>query len=293
MTRFTRNLLAPFLALTALSAAAQPRGAGDTFEASYSFSSRGSLERGARLGDVYLQRLGLEFSSGTSLAEQTRLIYGVRFSDTTLDADPGVPLPDHLSSLALNIGVSHALSTQWSSVLLLRPGIYSDTNSFNRDSFTVPVLLAFNYLALPGLIWTAGARYDAYSRQNLLPAAGVRWEYAPGWTLNIGFPKTGIAWKAASDLTLGADFSLQGGNYRLTQQPSQASIAIYPGLKGTYLEYREIRAGLTLQYEFEKNFALELAGGLVADRRFDYFQRGLRLDGDTAAYATLGLTARL
>lgn len=293
MNRFTRLLLAPLFALTVLAAGAQPRGSADTFEATYSLSSHGSLERGARVGDVAVQRYGLDFTSGTALAEHTRLIYGINYSDTQLDLDAGVPLPAHLRSLALKLGVSRPLSPEWSALLMLQPGYFSEASGLDGDSFTIPVLLAFNYRASPGLVWTVGARYDAFSRNSLLPAAGVRWEYAPGWTLNVGFPKTGVTWKAAPDLTLGADISFQGGNYRVTRQPGQASIAIYPGLRDTYLDYREIRAGLTLQYELEGNFTLEVSGGFVADRRFDYFQRGVRLDGDTACYITLGLTARL
>ena len=119
----------------------------------------------------------------------------------------------------------------------------------------------------------------------MLPILGARWDFAPAWTLAFGFPQTGISYQASSALTLKAGARFQGGTYHV-------STARAAGLGDTWLEYRDIRLGAGFDYQIGKILTASLDGGVVIDRKFDYFDRNYDLDGKSVGYFTVSLRAR-
>lgn len=50
--------------------------------------------------------------------------------------------------------------------------------------------------------------------------------------------------------------------------------------------------GLGADYEFMEGMMLSIDGGAVLERSFDYFDENYEIEGDTAAFLTLGIRAR-
>jgi hypothetical protein len=295
MRHFTFRLLTLGL-LTALTAAAQPVAA--TFRASlldswvfgYGFSTHGDLARGGPVGEVAVQRVDLSMSGRRALQGGAQLAYGFNFSSNELDVTPGTPLPERLAELSLNLGYIRRLNPQWSLSLFARPGFYGDFTAIS-DSFNLPMLAMANYTRSKDLVWTFGLNVNPQGDNPVLPVAGFRWQFAPAWTFNLGFPQAGFLYQPGPGATWRAGVGFQGGSFRISDNLGVPAPGV-ARLANTRLDYREVRVGLGADLTLSAGVVLTLDAGLVTDRQFDYFDRDYRLNGGSAAYASAALRAR-
>jgi hypothetical protein len=256
-----------------------------------SYSSREDLARGAtRLGNLAVQHFGVSFSSRHQVNEASTLLYGVAYQTHELDASGPLPLPDRLAELSLNLGWQQRLSPQWSIAVFARPGLYSDFEQLDSDSLNLPVLALANYAVSRDLIWSFGLTANPFSDNPVIPIVGVRWNFAPQWMFNVGFPQSGFTWKPTEQLALRAGARFQGGSFRITENLGTPAPGI-ARLANTFVDYREVRVGAGLDYELGDRFTLSFDLGVVTDRKFDYFDRNYRLDGDRGLYGALALKA--
>ena len=124
------------------------------------------------------------------------------------------------------------------------------------------------------------------SRRPVLPVAGVRWEFTPGWTFAVMYPRVGLAWKARPGVTWQAGLHIDGGGYRVTQNLGVPAPGM-PRLANTRLDVRELRAGIGVDWEFGPGLSLGFETGVVTDRKFDFHDRNYRLDTNGGPFAAL------
>ena len=284
------------LSLVALHAHAQPSATMRpallaSVAAESSYSSREELARGpTKLGELAVRHYGVSVSSRTSLAEKTQLSYGLAFATYDLDRTGALPLPEQLGEFSLNLGLQHQWSPQWTLSVFARPGFYSDLEDFDTDSLNLPLLALASYAQSRDLIWSFGLNVNPFSDNPVIPIVGVRWQFAPNWLFSVGFPQTGFTLRVTEQLALRAGVRFQGGSFRITENLGVPA----PGIRrlaNTYVDYREIRAGVGLDYELGERFTVSVDLGAVTDRKFDYFDRGYRLDGDRGVFGALALKA--
>lgn len=289
----SRNFALILIAATALVAGrAQPGGTELTFNPSYSWSSRGDLTRGGKAGEVSVQRFGFHASEGVALNAASTARVGLAFEQTNLDRAAGTALPGTLRSFVLDLGLTYIPAPQWSLLLMVRPGHNADTSVISRSTVNLPVLAIASFAASRDLVWSFGGRYDEFSDHPVIPYAGVHWQFAPAWAFDLAFPRTGFTWRASPEISLGAYASMQGGNYRITHDPRPTVIAGFSGPKAAYLDYREIRAGLGADFAVGPGSSIRLDAGVVTDRKFEYVDRAFRLDGNSAAFASVSIRVR-
>lgn len=281
--------------LSALTAAAQPASATfrpallDAWSFGYSYSSKGDLARSGSVGEVAVQRVDLSLSGRRPLKSGALLAYGFNFTTNELDVTSGTPLPDRLAELSLNLGLIRRFNPTWSVSAFARPGFYGDFTEIG-DSLNLPVLALANYTRRKELVWSFGLNVNPMSDNPVLPVAGVRWQFAPAWTFNLGFPQAGFIYEANPKATWRAGVSFQGGSFRIGDNLGVPAPGV-ARLANTRLDYREVRVGLGADLTLSAGFVLTLDAGMVTDRQFDYFDRGYRLNGGTAAYGTISLRA--
>lgn len=262
-----------------------------TYDAGWSYSSREDLTRsGARAGEVSVNRFDFSLSGRTKLTEATSFGYGLAYATNRLEASAAI-LPDELSELSLNLGLVHRYSETWNLAVYLRPGFYGDFDKFNSEAFNAPFLATAAYTPSRELTWLFGLNVNPFSDNPVLPILGVRWQFAPDWNFNLGFPRSGFTYQFSDSLSLSAGVAFQGGSFRVGRDPraTPLSLPAAPSLANTYLDYREIRAGFTLNYKLGENLKLTFDLGAVTDRKFDWFDRDYRLDGDAGTYFGLSL----
>lgn len=281
------SLVAP-----ALNAAEPPQGFSPDYDvaANYSFSTNGDLERGTKVGEVEVKHADIEAGMTFRSFEGWRFRTGVFANTSDIELTGAIPLPDQLEATGLSLSATKFFGGEapdnWRATLILRPGVFSDGSGSSSDGFNVPGILTIGKRSSPTLSWDAGVRFDPTSKNEILPMFGVRWDFHPDWMLSVGFPRTEVTYKLAPNWTLKGGLRFQGGTYHV-------ETALAPGLGDTYLEYREIRVGAGFEWKLSDSLSVNLDGGMVADRRFDYFERGYELKGgDSAAYLSIGLSAR-
>lgn len=290
------TFLAGLLALVPLALSAQPSATMRpdllaSYDAGWSYSSREDLTRsGARAGGVSVNRFDFSLSGRAKLTETTSFGYGLAYATNRLDASANI-LPDELTELSINLGLMHRYSDTWNLAAYLRPGFYGDFDNLDGDSFNAPLLLTAAYAPSRDLVWLFGLNVNAFSDNPVLPILGVRWQFAPDWNFNLGFPRSGFTYQLSESLSLSAGVAFQGGSFRVGRDPraTPLSLPAATSLANTYLDYREIRAGLALDYKLSENLKFAFDLGAVTDRKFDWFHRDYRLDGDTGTYFGLSL----
>lgn len=265
----------------------------ETGFATYSVSSSEGMDDGAfRSGDVGVDRFDLSLTgSAVWAAAKGQFLYGLAYSRTEIDADPGLTLPDTLQELSLSLGLRRELSASWGLAVFLRPGFYGDFESLNGDSFNVPMLLLTSYRESATRLWFFGVNANPFSDNPVLPAIGVRWQFSPGWTLDVGYPRSSLLWEAQAGLKVGLAISAQGGNYRITENLGVPAPGV-ARLANTYLDYSEYRAGVRLEKALASSFTLDVEAGALIKREFDYYDRDYELDGSGGFFATLALRGR-
>lgn len=290
------SLIAPIaFALPAFVTFAQPPATSAPFiewGAAYSYSSDENLARHGPAGSVAVHHLDFNALAKRTVSATDSVTYGLSAALTHLDATPGTFLPDRLEAYAVHLSGSRRLTDQWTATLTLRPGLYGDLAEIDSKTFNVPLLLAASYAVSRDLVWLVGTRIDIYAEHPVLPLAGVRWRFAPNWSLNLTFPRAGVQWRMTDVFSLDASASVQGGTFRLTQNLGTPANLATGRLANTFLDYREIRAGIGAELSLDAHTSIRLDLGAFLDREFDYFDRGYTLDGGSGTFATLGLRSR-
>lgn len=284
--------LAPAAALHAQPASATFRPALiDSFSFAFTRSNSGDIARGAdKVGNVSLNRFDFSLSSRVPIREGLMFVPGLAYTQTTIDASPGVPLPSSVQELSLSLGLRGFINRQWAYLAAVRPGYYGDFKKLG-DSFNAPLFLAAFYVPSDKLTWTLGLTVNAFNDRHVLPVVGVRWRFAPDWQLDVGFPRTAVAYTVNSALSLRTGLSILGGNYRITDNLGSPAPGI-ARIANTYLDLTEVRIGAGLSYALEGSFTIDLDAGVTTLRRFDYKYRNYRLNGENVRWSTLALNRR-
>lgn len=256
-----------------------------------SYSSREDLARGPQtLGSLAVKSYGVSVSGRHAWDESTQLIYGVAVQQFDLDQDgvTALPLPASLAEFSLNLGAQRRFDAQWSAAVYLRPGFYGDFEEQLGKSFNIPALLLVNYARSRELIWSFGVNANPFSDNPVLPIAGVRWQFAPQWLFSVGFPRSGFTWQATENLSLRASAGFAGGSFRVSRNVGSPAAGL-TRIANTYVDFREVRVGLGLDYSLGERVTLSADVGAVTDRKFDYFDKNYRLDGDAGTFVSLAL----
>ncbi len=286
-------------AFAALCSASPAAPAGDTpapaspvsndLSLAYSFSPAGDLEHGGKIGEIKISNVRFNYLATTPLGHDRQLLLGAFDSFTDLKLTGTAALPDKLRQVGLTLGVRQSLAVwfgpDWSATALLRPNFAADSSGLSSAGFDLPVVLSLGYKQSPALSWDFGVSLNPKGRYTVLPLLAVRWDFAPDWAASLGFPLTGVTYKVSRNLTLRGGMQFQGGTYHIEK-------ARAAGLGDTWMEYREIRAGVGFEYKLAPHIMCGLDAGMVVNRQFNYFDRDYRLDGGSTSYVSLNLRAR-
>lgn len=254
--------------------------------ASYSLSSDGDIERNGKLGSAESSHYEFEASFSLPAPETWMFSSALSWERDEFDLTGAVPLPEELEQIGISFMAMKDLSKEigpgWSAMAILSPSFSSDSGKISGDSFSLLGMAMIGKEVSSTLSWNVGVVGMTRGDMKVFPMLGFRWSFAPDWDLEVGFPNTGVSYQLSETLTLNAGARFQGGTYHISKAPAA-------GLGNTYLDYQEIRLGLSAEYQISKNLSVVLDGGMTADRSFDYYDRNLKLDGKSAGYGSFGL----
>ena len=260
----------------------------DSFSAGYSYTADAGLRGGG--GEIGVNRFEFEAGGRTTLRSGAAITHGLGIVRTELQRSGAALLPERLEEISWRAGWTWQRDAQWRFMAMARPGFFGDGGSPDADTFNVPLIALASYGASRDLVWSFGVIANAFGDNPVLPVAGVRWAFAPEWTLNLAFPRAGLVWEANPTLTLTAGATVQGGAYRLTRSPNGSVGG--RALIGEKVDYREVRLGVGGTFKVSEGVLLTLDVGSAVDQRFDYHERGLEYRGEDAVFVSLALSGR-
>jgi hypothetical protein len=282
----------PFtFALVLAAAFVLPGRADEQITARYSRSANNSLLLGpAAAGEVGVDAAFFDWRSSVALTEATKLNYGLAWAGYHFSRSGPLAVPERLQEISLSLGATHRAGPKWLLIASLQPGLYGDLEGGSHDAFNVPAVFLATYLQSRELAWSFGLRADPFADKPVLPFVGVNWRFAPRGEFTLGFPRAGFGYEVSPALKLGLGATVQGGSFHIASDPRPVSIG--PRLDDTYMDYREIRVGLSADYKFNDTLSLSVEAGAITDQKFDYYERGHTLNGEAVAFFSFGLSGR-
>ena len=264
------------------------------FDAEATFVGDGDVERGER-GDMVIRDFhetqGLIRFILTPRTKIGILRLGLQTERYSFSFGNNAAIPDDLHSTALIIG----LDTQLSDSILIRveaqPGFYgTDFDDFGQDTFNVPFIIGGTYIYSSNLQFVFGIGFDAWRQSPVLPGGGVRWKFAPEWTLNAVVPKPRLEYEPNSNLLLFAGADLRLSSYRV--EKNFGTLRGDTSLNHASISYEEARLGAGLEWKLSSAVKLSVEGGYIPFRNFDFHRTQVRYHQDGGApYARIGFSA--
>lgn len=264
------------------------------FDVEGTYVGDGDVERGEK-GDMVIsdfhETQGLARFVWTPMTKIGILRLGLQMERYSFSFGNLAPIPDDLHSTALIIG----LDTQLSDSILIRveaqPGFYgTDWDDFGNDTFNVPFIIGGTYIYSSNLQFVFGLGFDALRQTPVLPGGGVRWKFAPQWTLNAVVPTPRLEFEPNSNLLFFA-----GADVRLTSYRVEKNFGTLRGntaLNHASISYEELRLGAGLEWKLSTAIKLAMEGGYIPFRNFDFHRTQVRYHQDGGApYLRIGFHA--
>lgn len=264
------------------------------FDVEGTYVGDGDVERGEHgnlvISDFHETQAMIRFVL-TPMTKIGILRLGVQTERYSFSFGGNAAIPDNLHSTNLIIG----LDTEFSDSFLIRieaqPGFYgTDFDDFGRDTFNVPFIIGGTYIYSSNLQFVFGIGFDAWRQTPVLPGGGVRWKFAPQWTLNAVVPTPRLEYEPNSNLLIFAGADLRMTNYRV--EKNFGTLRGDPSLNHASISYEEARVGAGLEWKLSTAVKLSFEGGYIPFRDFDFHRTQVRYHQDGGApYARIGFHA--
>ena len=200
-------------------------------------------------------------------------------------------LPDVLESSNLIIGLDTEFSDSFLIRLEAQPGYYgTDFDDYGQDTFNVPVVIGGTYIFNSNFQLIFGIGIDALRKNPVLPGGGVRWKFAPQWTLNAVVPAPRLEFEMNRSLMFYGGADIRATSYRMDQQ--FGTVRGDPSLNHAALTYEEVRLGGGFDWKLSSAIKFSAEGGFIPYRNFDFHRTEVRYHQDGGApYAMFALHA--
>jgi Domain of unknown function (DUF6268) len=214
---------------------------------------------------------------------------GVAYERFDFGFADGSPLPDVLQSANLVVG----LDTQLSDSILVRfeaqPGYYgAGVNDLEWEDVNVPFVIGGTYIYSPSLQLVLGIGVDVNRKYPVVPGGGIRWRFAPQWTLNAVLPSPRLEFELNRNMTLYAGGHLKSETFRLGDD--FGAPRNQPQLNRAVFNYTEIRAGGGFDWKLTPSIMLSAEAGYLVYREFDFFRTDVRYHHEEGApYGSISL----
>ena len=264
------------------------------FDVEGTYVGDGDIERGER-GDMVIR----DFDEAQArvrflLLPMTKigiLRLGVQTERYAFSYGSNAAIPDDLHSTNLILGLDTKFSDSFLIRFEMQPGFYGvDWDDYGRDTFNVPFILGGTYIFNSGFQVVFGVGVDAWRRNVVLPGGGVRWKFAPQWTLNAVLPTPRLEYEPNSNLVLFAGADIRSTSYRV--EKNFGTLRGNSALNHASITYDELRLGGGLDWKLSTAIKLSVEGGYIPYRNFDFHRTQVRYHQDGGApYVRFGFHA--
>jgi Domain of unknown function (DUF6268) len=216
------------------------------------------------------------------------LRFGAEWERFAFGFPHSAPLPDTLQSASLVLG----LDTQLSDSILMRfeatPGVYDTGFDHLSDDFNMPFVVGGTYIYRPSVQFILGVSVDIERKYPVIPAAGLRWQFARQWVANAVLPTPRLEYQWNRDFTLYLGADVKETNFRVDDHFGDRQGR--PELNHAVLTYSEVRTGTGLDWRILPSVTLTAEAGYQPYRSFDFFRTEVRFhQSGSAPYGMVSL----
>jgi hypothetical protein len=255
-------------------------------ESSYVFGS--DLHRRGSFGDQDAIQNSFSYAHRIFLSGHLYWHLGVAY-DRFDFGTTGAPVPDHLQSIAVVLGVDYMHNDDVGAFIQVKPGIYT-VDDFNDAAFDAPITLGRIFVLQPDHLYLFAGANASFLRGRfpVVPIAGLIWEPNDQWKFVGMLPEPRVIYSPNNKWDFWIGGELTGGSFR-----TDRNNAIVPArLNGAEVDYSEYRVGGGLIYSPCDNVSLDLGGGYVLQRQFDFHRADVKFEADGAPYLRLEFKAK-
>ena len=213
-----------------------------------------------------------------------------RFDFSRTDA----PLPIHLQSGALVLGVDYMHGKDVGAFIQFRPGIYTEEH-INMDGFDCPITLGrFWVLKQDQLYFLTAVRGSFLSSQfPVVPLVGIVWVPNKQWRLMAVPPEPRLIYSVNKQLDVWVGGEIAGSAFRIDHHDEYVARGGKTAkLNGAVVDYTDYRAGLGLTFSPMDTIDLDLSGGYSVQRNFDFNRADQSFRTDPAPYVKVEIHAK-
>jgi len=243
-----------------------------------------------RFGDVEEQSNHLNYVLAPQIEKRVILRFGVDWQRFSFSLPNNTPLPNRLQSTALVVGGDFMLSDQWLLRVETQPGVYSDFQDISSRDFNSPVVFGGAYLVDEHLQWFFGLSVDTFRHFPVIPVVGARWKFADEWTLMFILPKPRLEYELDKNIILYAGGELKGGTYRVGENFGDPFFR--SELNNAMVDYTEGRIGVGSGWKLTPSLTLDVEGGYMVYREFDFHRSATRIKSDPAPYGQAAVSMK-
>jgi hypothetical protein len=188
----------------------------------------------------------------------------------------GLPLPNHIQSLAGVMALEYLVNDETAIMLETRPGVYFENDIAGRN-FDAPTTLGMAFRLSDNFIAVAGATYGGFRAFPVLPGLGFKWTISDQLTLTALFPKASLDYKFSESCGAYIGGEYVGNSVRVDRQPGHNG-----RLNHAVLNYSEWRAGAGVKFKLG-SLRGEIGAGYAFQRRFNYHRADLAWETEEGA----------
>ena len=238
-------------------------------DAESSFMGVGSANAGStNVGNISEINSLAKFVLSAQVRDNVLLRLGAGWEGYFFYPEARAPIPDSLQAESLEVGADIQVSPAVLVRIAALPGIYSNAVDITSKDFNVPFEIAASYFISTDLVLLGGIYVDVNSQTPIFPVIGVHWKLSDKWVIEGMPPRPQIQYILSDNVTLFAGADLHEETYVVDSRFGTSRG--FPQLNGAILEYTEIRGGAGLKWKVSKYATLDIEGGCVPYRRFDY-----------------------
>jgi len=232
----------------------------------------------AMSGKVSLINSEAEYSYNMKLFGRLPLALGVITGYTGINNTTAVELPARLTGISFGLETTLPFFNVKDTYFRIgvAPSFYGDSWDMNSSNFRLPSRLFWIYQPDKKLILIAGVAINVDYNEAFFPILGVIYKPNEKLAFNIIPPRPNITYALNDKWTVFAEGGMRADEYEVSEY----------GIKGTVLEYNDLRGGAGIAYSVNKHIDALLSGGMVFSRYLRYRQDSLgKVSLDNGPYA--------
>lgn len=247
------------------------------FESDFDSNSHRDAKGDAYSGSVaFGYRIPLGNGWPNEKCGEWNLRLGAHYARHDFGNSGGLPLPNHIQTLAGVIALEYVVNDEVGIILETRPGVYFENDIAGRN-FDSPTLVAFAFRLSPNFIGAVGATYGSFRTYPILPGIGFKWTINDKLTLTALFPKATLDYKFSESCGAYIGGEYVGDAVRVDKQEGRPD-----NLDHAVLQYSEYRAGVGVKFKLG-HLSGEIGAGYAFQRTFNYHRAERAWDTDEGA----------